>query len=348
MGACTGSDGGVAPDLRGLAAWCAFSSTARLAFVGRDSLGMILYGDVSSFSPAEKQLVFASLKGEAERHVGFRSEDWTTEPFGALATREMLPVIEDYLRRPATTDAERVFHDCVIDAVAHGDRMPELEPLLEAIARSENYWPSVRRGAMDAIEHVHPGAGNCLRAILADIESGKVEARDDELLGHLLHHLYERGSIGPRDILDHLRAPKVDNLIGHYRQFWNPELSQIAKDEDLPILLEEFAQRHTALEGPATDYMLRSLIGDLLMRTLKVHGDKASDEEVWRWLNAGRNKYGHVSLDHDDREKVAAWITQSAAANFFVSPFRPAASRSSAALSVASHENSGSSRPKWP
>jgi hypothetical protein len=32
----------------------------------------------------------------------------------------------------------------------------------------------------------------------------------------------------------------------------------------------------------------------------------------------------------------------------FASPFNPAASRSTATLSVASHVNSGSSRPKWP
>ena len=33
---------------------------------------------------------------------------------------------------------------------------------------------------------------------------------------------------------------------------------------------------------------------------------------------------------------------------FFASPFKPAASRNKATLSVASHVNSGSSRPKWP
>lgn len=309
IAACTGSDGGVAPDLRGLVAWLsAFSTTARLAFIRRDPLGVVLYGDVSNFTPHEKELVFAAFKAEAERYPAFRSEDWTTEPFGALATRNMLPVIEGYLRPSAATSGEQAFQDCVIDAVANGDPMPELEPLLEAIARSDAYWTSLRWAAMEAIEHIHPGSGNCLMPILEDIRSGKLEDRDDELVGHLLHHLYKRGSVGPREVFNYFWPPKQENLIGNYRQFWNPDLSKLAAEGDLPILLDELAKRRKDLEDHRDDYIVRSLAGDLLIRTLEVHGDSASDEQLWDWLNAGRDKYGHVRLDHDDRAKVGEWI----------------------------------------
>jgi hypothetical protein len=309
LNACTGKDGGVARDLRGMCAWLsAFSEKARLAFIDRDPLGLVLYGDVRAFSTDYKRRIFEALRREAERYAAFRREDWTSTPFGALATRDMLPSLEEYLRPAAKTDAEQAFQDCVIDAVKHGEPMPELKPLLEAIARNGRYWERVRWGAVEGIIRVANPGDDGLLALLEDIRTGKVDDPEDQLLGELLYYLYSRGRIGPRQVFDYLHAPKNDHLIGRYRQFWCPELTTASRPEDLPVLLEELAKRHDAFED-MRGHILRDVVGEVLVRTLEVHGDRASDDELCAWIDAAQDKYGAVRLEHDENKKVSEWIS---------------------------------------
>lgn len=313
VNACTGKDGGVAADLRGLCAWlCAFSEKARLAFIDRDPLGVVLYGDVRDFDVGHKRRIFEALRREAERYASFRKEDWTSAPFGALATRsaanDMLPVIEGYLRAPATTDADQAFQDCVLDAVKHGDRMPELRPLLDAIARNGRYWEAVRKAAIEAIIHVSDPTTDGLMSLVEGIRTGAVEDPDDQILGELLYYLYSTKRIGPRQIFDYLHPPKQDNLIGRYRQFWSPELTKTTAEAELPVLLDEIARRHDDLED-LRSYIVRDLVGEILVRTLEVLGDKASDDDIYAWINAAQDKYGSVRLENDESKKVAEWIS---------------------------------------
>ncbi len=309
LNACTGKDGGVAPDLRGMCAWLsAFSEKARLAFIDRDPLGLVLYGDVRAFSTDHKRRIFEALRREAERYAAFRKEDWTSTPFGALATRDMLASLEEYLRPAAKTDAEQAFQDCVIDAVKHGEPMPELKPLLEAIARNGRYWERVRWGAVEGIIRVANPGDDGLLALLEDIGTGKVDDPEDQLLGELLYYLYSHGRIMPRQVFDYLHAPKNDHLIGRYRQFWCPELTTASKPEDLLVLLEELAKRHDAFED-MRGHILRDVVGEVLVRTLEVHGDRASDDQLCTWIDAAQDKYGAVRLEHDENKKVSEWIS---------------------------------------
>ena len=98
----TGEDGGIVPDLRGLAAWLTVHSrSARSELIKRDPLGIVLYGDVRDFSAESKRHVMKALKEEAERFYYFRFQDWDSAPFGNLATPDMVPVFIDLLASPS-------------------------------------------------------------------------------------------------------------------------------------------------------------------------------------------------------------------------------------------------------
>lgn len=80
----TGNDGGIITDLRGLMAWVSVHCrTSRSVLIERDPLGVILYGDVRNFSAEDKQLVLIALKRTAYQYPWFRSDDWSSSPWGA-------------------------------------------------------------------------------------------------------------------------------------------------------------------------------------------------------------------------------------------------------------------------
>ena len=108
-----------------------------MRLIDRDPLGIVLYGDVTALPRTDKEQVFAALKREAYRYPGFRRDDWSAEPLGGLSTADMLSSLEGYLRAPIVTDGDQAFVDCVLDAIANGERVGALEPLLLQLARSD-------------------------------------------------------------------------------------------------------------------------------------------------------------------------------------------------------------------
>ena len=104
----TGEDGGVVTDLRGLASWLAvFSLGARRMLIDRDPLGVVLYGDVREFPVSDKLLILEELKKEAVRYPWFRSEDWSSSPFGALGTKDMEPAFREILASQSREEADQ-------------------------------------------------------------------------------------------------------------------------------------------------------------------------------------------------------------------------------------------------
>jgi hypothetical protein len=309
LAACTGEDGGVVSDLRGLCAWlAAASSTARSALIDSDPLGLVLYGDVSTFSPHDKRRLWASLKREAERYPGFRSEDRMAAPFGALATKDMQPILTASLNRPVRTDADQVFLDCVLDAIQHGDPMPAMLPRLRSIARDTRYWGHVRLTAIEAIERISSDPAKDLKGLLKEIQAGQVKDPEDQLLAYLLRRLYLGRHISASNLLEYLHQPKSEHLIGDYYHFWTPDLAKTAPTADLPILLEAVIARRPLLERFADSILVRSLMGELLAATLEAHGDLADDPKLLHWLSLGRDSAHLDRLDDDDKKVVSGWL----------------------------------------
>ena len=310
LAACTGEDGGVVADLRGLCAWlAATSTTARSALIDSDSLGLVLYGDVGAFSIHDKRRLLASLKREAERYPGFRSEDRAVAPFGALATKNMQATLAAALNEPVKTDADQIFLDCVLDAIQYGDAMPALVPRLRAIAQDARYWERVRLTAIEAIERISPNPTKDLKALLKKVHEGIVKDPEDQLLAHLLHRLYPAGHISAASVLDYLHPPKNENLIGDYYHFWTPDLVEATPPADLPILLEEVIARRPLFKRLGDSILLRSLMGEVLAATLEARGDSVDDAKLFHWLSLGRDSEHLDRLDDDEKKRISGWLT---------------------------------------
>ncbi|MDP3841895.1 MAG: hypothetical protein Q8Q81_04765 [Oxalobacteraceae bacterium] len=304
----TGEDGGVVTDLRGLSAWLSVHCpTERALLIERDPLGVVLYGDVKNFPPNDKKRILDAMHSEACRYPWFRSDDWSSPPFGALGTIDMEHAFKQILASSSRADADQALLDCVLDAIRHGERMPMLAESLNGVARDASYWPRIRKDALNALMCVTPDDTSHLLKLAEDIQTGAVEDRDDELLGTLLRQLYPN-IISPERILDYLHPQKARNLLGAYFMFWVHELPGATPKDDLPSLLDQLAQRKINLETPLSEHQLNRMVGETLVLGLKAHGDAVADERLYDWLGAGLDKYVESRLEQEHAKWIAQWF----------------------------------------
>ena len=314
-----GEDGGIVPDLRGLAAWLAVHShSARVELIARDPLGVVLYGDVRDFPPDDKRCVMVALKGEAERYAHFRFEDWTAVPFGALATPQMMPVFLERLALPSRKESDIALLECVLDALRYGpplaelakpDELLRLEAALDTVARDASYPPRIRGAALDILLHDPQCNAARLLALTSDAHIGTVKDEDDQLLGRLLTALFPE-FIRPSEVFDYLHLPRQKNFIGNYHAFWAHRLSESTPVELLPEILDQLAQRGPALRALLDDYQATRMAGRPLVRALETHGDAVDNARLYDWLGTGLDEYEHSRLDRDHQTRIAAWLAE--------------------------------------
>lgn len=303
-----GIDGGVVAGLRGLHAWLVLHcSTQRYILIENDPLGAVLYGDARSFSTADKQCVLSGLHSQAQKFGGFRWQDWSASPFGALSTPDMLPNFLEILVSPSRQASDQALVECVVDALRHGDPISDLaEPLL-MIVRDASRWQAIRKDALYAYGRISNLELARLKELLDDIYTGEVADSDDELLGVLLELLYPK-IVTPQRVFDYLHPPKDPNLIGHYLMFWVHGLPKNASNSDLPLLLDGLAGRPTVLAHQKHEHSLREMAGELLARGLEVTGDATSDQQLYTWLGVGLDEYGHPILDRTHHDRIEKWF----------------------------------------
>jgi len=302
-----GCDGGVVADLRGLFAWLAQSSvTARHRLIDIDPLGIVLYGDSSPFSPADKRLLLQSLRKKAEAFPGFR---WhlrhDQEAFGALADPALIDDFRTILQNEDREEANQSHMDCVLEILQHGAAMPELAETLLSVVKDSDLWLRLRKGALRAwLKLCNPEDA---KTLLDLINTGLIEDSDDELLAKLLVHLYP-DHLAPTQLMQSLHIPKDSRLIGGYRMFWDHDLIESAPIEHLPELLSSF-NAHTAVfdENHELGELSRA-VGRLVAKTLEAYGDSATDGDIYEWLGAGADKYGQISRDAETQSFLTQWF----------------------------------------
>ncbi|PJA32766.1 MAG: hypothetical protein CO187_03070 [Zetaproteobacteria bacterium CG_4_9_14_3_um_filter_53_7] len=304
-----GEDGGIIPDLRGLAAWiAAYNQSARSTLIERDALGVVLYGDVRNILIKDKQSVLNSLHAEAKRYPWFRSEDWADSPFGALGTKDMEPVFQKILSSPSRTIPDQQLLNCVLDALRYGEQMPSLAQVVESIARDSSYLDYIRRNAIEALIHGIQAAPAALLQLAEDIREGRIEDNEDELIGALLRELYP-SIITSAEIFEYMQKPKT-STINSYRMFWPYDLERLSSDQDLPILLDTLATMGNQ-DSEEDDYNdnFERMGGKLLARGIEVHGDSISDERLLAWLSIGRDEFRSLRFEDQDAQKIASWFS---------------------------------------
>jgi len=285
-------DGEVVSSLRGLFAWfLTLCPSERSNLLNRDPLGIVLYGDVASFSKEQKKNLFFYLHKEAKKHAGFRSGNWLSSPFWALGTADMEDVIRMFLESSSRDDANQALVDCVLDAVENGEKLTGLKDTLLNIVKSHTWWAGIRRKALRVlIKMLLKNDTELILQILDDIKNENIEDRDDELLGTLLFNLYPE-TIKTDTIFDYLHRQKNDSFYGKYVTFWKYNFLNQTKDNDIPLLLDNLTHRSDIKESIRTNYSRYDFIRKLLINGVNKYGDIIKIEQLYDWLGVGLDKH---------------------------------------------------------
>ncbi len=288
----TGEDGVVVSELRGLSAWLAAQCISeRRAVIDRDPLGVVLYGDVKAFAERDKRRLLDGLREEGTKNPWFRSSDWASSPFGALATPDMEGAFEKILTTPGRDGSDQTLAQCVLDAMTHGDRLPALDDILIHIVRDETWWPLIRRAALEVLLNgleTESDLAARMKSILEEIRGGKVADTSDDLAGHLLSALYP-DTVKAEEVFDHLHAPTNLNYSGWYGWFWSNTLLKKSSEEDIYKLLDQLASRTDDERSSLYDRMRTGL----LTRGLEVHGESIDAARLYQWLGVGLDRDGY-------------------------------------------------------
>ena len=307
-----GEDGTVVTEMRGLSAWlAAHCEDVRTDLIERDPIGVGLYGDIRKFSTDEKRALLESLNREGSR---LRFVFLKTAPFGALATPDMEPVLEEILTDSSHIQDSQMFIEFVLDVLTKGEPLPSLSELLLKIVRDDTWESDINTLALDAFIH------NCsdsedktskLKALLADIQNGSVSVSNNELLGTLLTQLYPQ-ELPPAEVWDYLSEIEKSGPIGRYCLFWEIDLIEKSSDEQVGELLDHLQQRLPSLRLALDVWDLSDLLLKLLVRGLKAHGEELDTKRLYDWLNANfaENQDGFWGGDEEAIQEIRLWLEQ--------------------------------------
>ena len=307
-----GEDGTVVTEMRGLSAWLAARcKDARADLIERDPIGVGLYGDIREFSTDEKRALLKSLNCEASQ----LGSVWRmAAAFGALATPDMENEIKEVLSNSNPDRDHQMFTGFVLDMLREGTPLPNLSKLLLEIVRDDTRWPRVNCAALDAFIHCSEieDKTSKLKALLTDIQSGRVSDPDNELFGTLLIQLYPQ-DLPPSEIWGYLPETEDPHFSRKYCLFLRPSLLQKSSDEQVAELLDNLNERLSVLR-PVMDSSRRTRHFPIkpLARALKARGDELDTERLYNWLDLGSagTQNGFLTSDEEGIQEIRAWLEQ--------------------------------------
>ena len=306
----SGQDGGIVEPLRGLHAWLAVTCPReRPQLIDRDPLGVVMYGDVRGFGTCDKRQVFEALGREAERYAWFRNSLWNDHPFGALGTKDMVPMMQEILDKTDKAPSHLALVDCVVDAIRYGDDLPDMLPHLEKVMREVAYGSGLRGTALRTWIDKSSGNVGGAKSWLLEIQLGTIEDSDDELCGLLLELLYPTHVL-PSEVLNYLSKPKKEKYIGRFSSFWNYYLVEQTPSGEIGNLADKLSQLQFDRKRMYSDYKLAPLFGQIVGAALKEFGSQSSIERIGNWFRACRGEYDNLAVKGDDGSEIAQWLSQ--------------------------------------
>lgn len=302
-----GRDGRSVAGLRGLYGWLAtLCGDLRLELIQADPVAILAYGDVRYLGTIAKQAILKALRAEAEVDPAFNWDLGSDRVFGGLACRELIEDLRLVLERPERDRVQEVHVRCVLDALEHGDHLPQLDPVLWKLMEDPTHWQANRKQALQVCLGADKEPSRPLE-LLTRIHRGEVEDENDDILGILLRGLYP-DHLGPVDLLNNLRPPKKSNYIGLYDWFVGHELPLRIPTSQVPTFLDELARRTDLVRQNLDEWRVLDLAEALLMRGLHEHGESVSGERLFQWFSMGGEGYSFSERASETYRKSLVWL----------------------------------------
>ena len=321
----TGYDGAVVSELRGLSAWlAAHSKSSRAEVIARDPLGTVLYGDAQHFSPEEKRLLLDGLERQTAANTRLIATVQLDSRLGDLVSSDMESQVREILTAPAREDSWQSFVAILLEALQHGEPLPNLADPLKELIRDGTRWPRIRDRAVNLFVQHHRNETQALSELTEltdDVYAGRVADSDDDLLGRLLSAIYP-DAISETEIIRFLRVPQRPNRSPRYDYFWNGQLPKRSTRSQLAVLLDQIVERYDDLLADERarglpPFFIRWLPSNLLARFLRLSGDEVDLSRLFHWLEpaaqAGDWTYD-PDIGREESREIRRWLESRPAA----------------------------------
>ena len=304
-----GSDGITVEPLRGLHGWLTVHHVAdRAQLIRLDPLATTLNGDPSAFSATDKRTLLDALRDTAQRNPWFRNGQWTSYPFAPLASPEMRDTLAEVLCDHSPADAHQALVDCVLDALNHGQPMPDLAEHLEGWVMDPSAQFGNRMNALNAWKRGQPFNATRAREWLDRLHRGETADLDARLAGELLFDLYP-GQVRPDEVLQYWPRPGSISAAAGLPHFWYRALIEQTPPNCFGTLADSWLRLSPPAHHQYHDHERFALVGRILEQALEQAGNKVSDERLYAWLGMGVDEHGFSKLDKDDGAATARWLT---------------------------------------
>jgi hypothetical protein len=304
-----GGDGITVEPLRGLHGWLTVHHVAdRAQLIRLDPLATTLNGDPSAFSATEKRALLDALRDTAQRNPWFRNGQWTSYPFAPLASAELRDTLAEVLSDHSTADEHQALVDCVLDAMNHGQPMPDLAEHLEGWVMDPSAQFRNRVNALQAWKRVQPFNATRTREWLDRLHRGETADLDARLAGELLFDLYP-GQLRPDEVLQYWPRPGSIGRAASLPRFWYGALIEQTPPKDFGTLADSWLRLNPQAHHQHHEHDRWALVGRILAQALAHAGDTVSDDRLYSWLGMGVDEYGFSRLDKEDSAAAARWLT---------------------------------------
>ena len=305
-----GADGAPPTPLRGLAAWLAATSPElRRPLIECDSAAVLMYGDVRTFAPEEKEQML-----DAIGHDPFRlyESPWPASAVKGVAGPDMEGALLKRLRGTDRSDANQSVVEVVARALACSPTTANQSDALLSVAEDATYRAPVRKRAMEAwirSIRVKRDRTDQLRRVLDAIQEGRVNDADRALRGALLTDLYPDG-LRPSEVWDYFDPPSGP-VFNDFYLFWR-RLGETCPVDHLPGHLDRLSEPDSPISTDRHRGFLFDLPLRLLTRGLERYGAEIETGRLFRWLRVGIDAPGKLTPlgveAREDNRTVRRWL----------------------------------------
>ena len=297
----TGFDGELMVPFRNFVAWLGVHNrSSRMQLCRLNPSGLFYVGGKDTFSGEERREILANLRREA---------DWNPDcvytrrrlGLGPLVSPELQDAFHEILSAPGRGYPNQPYVMLVLQALGNGEPLSALVTEVVHIVRDPSWLPGVRCAALDILVSYRKRnvvQTDVLLGLLGDIEAGKLDDPDDDLLGILLKALYPR-NIPVFRALKHLRSPKLGIVSEQFAVFWTRHVPAESTDAQRAELLDAIAADFESFRSVMTgESYVHSIMGQLPAELLKfrLRGsmDDITIERLWGWLLVASGPGLHV------------------------------------------------------
>lgn len=275
--------------------------------IGADPFGALIYGDVGQWPIRTRRSALKLLRiHAASNDPWFRAGSWYAPSLGALVHPELVDEFREILENEPNPHVTGV----ILSSLEHGKPLPELgDDLLRFIrdpGRPEHDW--LRDDALRAFVHVFPERTGETKVLLTEVISGDIPDDDNMLRAALLSELYPT-EIGPDKIFSYISNCNEVNLFGPRTMNWfiAHDLVKKTRDSDVIVLASSVLANSEQVKQ-IDEFDRRNMNSDLVRRLFELHGDTASPEQIYNWLNIYLDNHYTAYLNEETHSFVQKYL----------------------------------------